>query len=165
MKYIVVTAVFIVCLSSLALAQTAGGYVFFAPGQVRALGQSSTTLHFGGGGTYIAKNGLGFGAELGIAGPKTDFGTSDFGLFSLNGYYAFKTGVKDVEPYVTGGYSRSFGHESGANLGNFGFGANFWFKERMGFMAEFRDHIHREFGVTFQMWEIRMGLAFRGTVK
>ncbi len=162
MRCVIVATLLIICLPSLALAQ-GGGYVFFAPGQVRAFGQGSTTLHFGGGATYFAKNGLGFGAEVGIVGPKTNFGDFDFGLFSLNGYYAFKTGDKKIEPFITGGYSRSFGHESGANYGNFGGGANFWFMERMGFVAEFRDHIHREAGITAQLWEIRMGLTFRGT--
>ena len=139
---------------------SSNGYVFFAPGQIRAAGHGVTALHFGGGGEMVWGSGLGLGAELGIAGPKDGFGDAYIGLLSINPSFHFGKSSK-VDPYATGGYSRSFGHDSAANWGNFGFGLNYWFRERAGLKVEFRDHIHRESGITAQLWEVRFGLSFK----
>lgn len=136
------------------------GYLFFAPGQLRAGGHSAFAMDFGGGGKFVSRSGLGGGAELGIVGPKEHFADSVFGLFSLNGYYDVKPSGK-VVPFFTGGYSRSFGHGSGGNWGNFGLGMNYWFGNKTGLLFEFRDHIHRARSVTLHLWTARMGFAFR----
>jgi hypothetical protein len=136
------------------------GYFFFAPGQLRASGQSAFAMDIGGGGKFVSKSGLGAGAELGVVGPKDNYADSVFALFSLNGYYDFKPSG-NVVPFVTGGYSRSFGHGSGANWGNFGGGVNYWFAKKAGMLLEFRDHLHRTNGVTLQLWTARFGITFR----
>jgi hypothetical protein len=82
-------------------------------------------------------------------------------VFSANGYYVFKTGTK-LEPFVTGGYSRSFGLDGfGYNWGNFGGGINYWAAKHVGFLLEFRDHLTRQEGYTGQLWNFRIGIAFR----
>jgi hypothetical protein len=62
---------------------------------------------------------------------------------------------------VTGGYTRTFGHHSGHNWGNFGAGVTYWAGSRVGLLIEFRDHITREQSTTFQMYGIRLGVAFK----
>jgi hypothetical protein len=150
----------ILLLSSMAFGQSAG-YGFFAPGQFRVPGEGTTVFHFGGGGRYISSSGLGLGAELGVAGLKQDFGDNDWGMFSANGYYQFNTSSEKVKPFVTGGYTRSFGHFMNLNWGNFGGGLTYWVAARAGLLVEFRDHIRRENGITGQLWTVRLGLAFK----
>jgi hypothetical protein len=73
MKHIAfVTLVLVLC--PLAFGQSGDGYVAFAPGQIRAGGGSAFAVHFGCGGRYIGQSGAGFGAELGIGGPKDHIG-------------------------------------------------------------------------------------------
>lgn len=149
-------------LSPLGFGQSGNGYVFFAPGQFRAEGASAFGIHFGGGGKYIARSGIGVGAEIGIAGPKDNFGEGYSGLFSPNGYYVFNS-VKDgkAQPFITGGYTRVFGHGARDNLGNFGGGVTYWTGERIGVLAEYRHHVGRDEGTTLHFWAVRIGLAFR----
>lgn len=162
MKRIVIAVLLFVCLSSLASAQANNGYVFFAPGQIRGGGGSSMFLHFGGGMKHMMESRLGFGGELGLWGPKQHFSDSYGGHFSLNSYYKMDiTSSKKLVPFMTIGYTRTFGHDSGGNWVNFGGGLDYWFREKMGAMVEFRDHVHRESKITFNLWEIRVGLAFR----
>jgi hypothetical protein len=160
MKYTAVVILFLV-LCPLAFGQSGDGYAFFAPGQIRAGGNSAFAIHFGGGGRYISKSGAGFGAELGLGGPKDHFADTYAGTFSTNGYYVFKTSNEKVQPFVTGGYTRTFGHGSGHNWGNFGGGVTYWAGSRVGLLVEFRDHITREQGITGQMYGIRLGVAFK----
>jgi hypothetical protein len=160
MKHIAAVILFL-ALCPLAFGQSGDGYAFFAPGQIRAAGDSMFMMHFGGGGRYITKSGVGFGAELGIAGPKDHFSDAYGGAFSPNGYYVFKMSNAKVQPFVTGGYTRTFGHNSGHNWGNFGGGVTYWAASRVGLLIEFRDHITREQGTTFQMYGIRLGVAFK----
>ncbi len=143
------------------MAQAGRGYAYFAPGQVRYPGGSDTFLGFGGGGKYISESGAGLGAEFGVVGPKSNFKREDAGIFSLNGYYVFKTKDKKAEPFVTGGYTRAFGHDAPGNWGNFGAGMDYWFHPKAGFMLEFRDHLNRNDNSTIQLWTIRIGVAFR----
>jgi len=159
MKYIAVVALLVLC--PLAFAQSGDGYVFFAPGQARGAGESLFAMHYGGGVRYIAKNGVGLGAEIGMAGPKDNFADTFIGVFSPNGYYVFKTSNEKVQPFVTGGYTRTFGHGSGHNWGNFGAGVTYWAAAKTGMLIEFRDHIMRDHGTTAQVWGIRLGLAFK----
>jgi hypothetical protein len=152
----------LICGSSFAAwPQSGQGYLFYAPGQFRAAGESLFGMNFGGGGKYIARNGLGIGGELGILAPKENFSDLFAGLTSVNGYYAFKSKSK-TEPFVTGGYSRTFGHGSGMNWGNFGGGITYWAGNRTGLLLEFREHLSVQEGISCQFWSVRIGVAFRG---
>lgn len=159
MKFLGTTLFIALLLCGIASAQPQG-YFLFAPGQVRAAGHSAFAMDMGGGGRFISQSGLGAGAEVGVVGPKERFTDNVFGLFSVNGYYDFNPSGK-VVPFVTGGYSRSFGHSSQANWGNFGGGVNYWFAQKAGLLLEFRDHLHRTGNVTLQLWTARFGIAFR----
>jgi hypothetical protein len=151
-----------VLLCPLASGQSGNGYAFFAPGQLRAEGESVFGLHFGGGAKYISSSGAGFGAEIGIAGPKDGFGEAYSWLFSPNGYFVFNPDREaKAQPFVTGGYTRSFGRDTGMNFGNFGGGVTYWAAERAGILAEYRHHITRDQGVTLHFWTVRLGMAFR----
>jgi hypothetical protein len=166
MRKFAVVVLLILCVSSLAMAQAGRGYAYFAPGQVRYPGGSDTMLGFGGGGKYISESGAGLGAELGIVGPKGNFKDDYAGIFSLNGYYVFKTKDKKAEPFVTGGYTRAWRQDVPGNWFNFGGGLDYWFHPKAGLMLEFRDHINRsEFDgserSTIQLWAIRIGVTFR----
>ena len=136
------------------------GYVFGAIGSV-APGGGGTTAHFGGGGEAFVYKGLGVGAEIGYLGPTASL-SDGFGLFSANGSYHFgaRTPRRKVVPFVTGGYSLAFrnGH---ANLANFGGGITYWFHDRVGLRAEFRDHLYPCSGCTAHFWGFRLGLALR----
>jgi hypothetical protein len=160
-KHLLLVSVLLLACISLASAQQGQGYAFFAPGQARVSGESPTFLHFGGGAKYISKSRVGVGAELGIAGPKEDFSNEDVGLFSANAYYTFKDRDPKVEPFLTGGYSRAFGHDSGVNFANFGAGFNYWLKERMGILVEYRHHIGSAEDERVQLWEVRLGVSFK----
>jgi len=113
------------------------GYVFFAPG----VADHSSTIHFGGGGEFPIYKGLGAGGELGYLAP-TSYIRDGFGVFSLNGTYDFLQGRRSakVSPFATTGYSLGFrdGHVNGYNFGG---GIHYWFADRMGLRAEFRDHV------------------------
>ena len=152
----------ILLLSSVAFGQSVEGYGFFAPGQTRSEGSKNPTmLHFGGGGRYVSSSGLGLGAELGVVGFTKTFGESYWGMLSANGYYQFNTSSDKAKPFVTGGYSRSFGHGTNLHWGNFGGGLTYWFAERLGFLVEFRDHITRAKDQNLQVLTIRFGVAFK----
>jgi hypothetical protein len=162
----IVALLSLLLLSSMAFGQSVEGYGFFTPGQYREAGQGHSTLHFGGGGRYITSSGVGLGAELGVVGPTEDFSGLDWGMFSANGYYQFNTSSEKAKPFVTGGYTRSFGHFMNLNWGNFGGGLTYWFAARVGFLAEYRHHITSitkslSGAATLQLWEIRFGLAFK----
>jgi hypothetical protein len=132
------------------------GYFFVAPGGTSEGG--SATLHIGGGGEGVFKNGLGVGAELGYLTAPEDF-RSGFGIFSVNGAYHFRTGGK-VVPFVTGGYSGFFANGGYGNGVNFGGGVNYWFKERVGLRFEFRDHVPAHSDLAHFL-NVRFGVTFR----
>lgn len=158
----------IVSLSVVVTAQTASsktnknsdsyGYIFAAPGGTS--GGGGGTLHIGGGGEGVFKNGAGIGAEVGYIAPFEHFGDG-LGLFSVNGSYHFlkaSTSGK-VVPFVTGGYTGFF--RSGyANGVNFGGGVNYWFKPRVGLRVEFRDNVFVQDG-SAHFLNVRVGLTFR----
>jgi hypothetical protein len=168
MKRIAIALLLLICMSALASAQTEG-YAYFAPGQLRGNGVTAAFFHFGGGAKYFTEKRVGLGADLGLWGPKSGFSDAYGGNFSLNGYYKLDLGLDKIDPTLTLGYTRSFGHESGANWVNLGGGIDYWFKEKMALMLEFRDYLKRidtgtvtfKRGVTITVWEIRVGLAFR----
>lgn len=130
------------------------GYLFFAPGVITSPGNSTGSLHFGGGGEGFLHKGIAAGAELGYLAPWNDFG-GGIGLLSLDGQYHFNRGQK-VVPFVTAGYSLGFrsGHE---NLFNYGLGANIWMRANKGLRLEFRDHVDS----SNHYIDFRIGYAFR----
>ena len=152
----------ILFLSYTSFGQSVNAYGFFAPGQLRLEGDSTTALHTGGGFKYISSSGLGLGAEVGIAGPSEGFGASYVGLFSPNAYFVFSPDRDArVQPFFTGGYTRTFSRQARDNMGNFGRGLTYWASERAGILVEYRHHVGRSDGSTLQLWTIRLGIAFR----
>ena len=134
------------------------GYIFAAPGGTS--GGGGGTLHIGGGGEGVFKNGAGIGAEIGYVTPFESFGDG-LGLFSVNGSYHFLKASKSgkVVPFVTGGYTGFFrgGYANGVN---FGAGVNYWFKRRVGLRVEFRDNVFVQDG-SAHLLNVRVGLTFR----
>ncbi len=139
-------------------------YVFVAPGGANnfTFGSTTGTLHFGVGGEGFVYKGLAIGAEAGFLAPMKSF-SSGFGLLDVDGSYHFSSSykTKKVVPFITGGYSLSFG--SGvANGLNFGGGVNWWMRDRLALRLEARDHIFPvSGGTTPQAWEFRIGFSFR----
>jgi hypothetical protein len=152
-----------------AQAQQIDGYAFFAPGGVSpSLDASSRRYQIGGGFEGIFAHGIGAGAEIGAMGKSLTH--SVFGLFSVNGYYHFRPHRK-IDPFATAGYSLEFGLSGGgpfslaspstANLFNYGFGANYWFRGNLGLKAEFRDYLWPAQSANTNYWGFQFGLAFR----
>ncbi len=158
----------IVSLSVVVTAQTASsktnknsdsyGYIFAAPGGTS--GGGGGTLHIGGGGEGVFKNGAGIGAEVGYIAPFEFFGDG-LGIFSVNGSYHFLKSSKSekVVPFITGGYTGFF-RDGYANGVNFGGGVNYWFKPRVGLRVEFRDNVFIQDG-SAHFLNVRVGLTFR----
>lgn len=172
MRQITIILTFLVSLSVAVSAQTASakakqttnengsgyGYIFAAPGG--ASGGGSGTLHIGGGGEGVLKNGAGIGVELAYLTPFESIGDG-LGTFSVNGSYHFLKSSKSEKlvPFVTGGYTGFF--RSGyANGVNFGGGVNYWFKQRVGLRVEFRDNVLIDSG-SIHFLNVRAGLTFR----
>lgn len=141
---------------SLAAAQehNAEGYLFVAPGVITSPGNSSASVHFGGGGEGFLRKGIAAGAELGYMAPWSDF-DGGLGILSLDGQYHFDRGQK-VVPFVTAGYSLGF-RSSHINLFNYGVGANIWMTAKRGLRLEFRDHVNS----SNHYIDFRIGYAFR----
>jgi hypothetical protein len=148
----------------MALAQTKSGYGYFGVGQFRCCEWSRTGVNFGGGAKFLAKNGLGVGADLGVIWPRGEW-NEKVTLLSFNGYYGINTKNKKFMPFVTGGYTRGFTQgifilDGNKNFFNFGGGFDYWFNKKVGLMAEFRDHITKVESHTFQIWALRFGVVF-----
>jgi hypothetical protein len=168
MRRITLFLILVVSLSVVATAQTASpktnengyshGYIFAAPGGTS--GGGGGTLHIGGGGEGVFKNGAGIGAEVGYATPFESFGDG-LGLFSFNGSYHFLKASHSgkVVPFITGGYTGFFrgGYANGVNFGG---GVNYWFKRRVGLRVEFRDNVFVQDG-SAHLLNVRVGLTFR----
>ena len=132
------------------------GYLFVAPGG----DGNDGTLHLGGGGEGIFKNGASVGAELGYLGPMERL-DNGLGVFSVNGGYHFKAASRSGKtvPFLTVGYTGFFrnGYANGINYGG---GVNYWFNERVGLRIDFRDHVFLESNATHFL-NARIGLTFR----
>jgi hypothetical protein len=162
------TAVILLAAATPALGQS-HVFVYVAPGGAltRAFA-GDAFVHFGGGGEYVMKNGLGVGADAGAIGLL--FGGTT-GTLSLNGSYHFRR-QRLVDPFVTAGYSLFFDrtgnllfagtevHEENLSLFNFGGGTNLWLLRHVGAKLEVRDHAHSGSGSTVHYAEFMMGLAF-----
>lgn len=137
---------------------TGYGYLFGAPGGSNEGG--GATIHIGGGGEAVAKNGAGIGAELAYLAPFESMGDG-LGTFSINGSYHFLKSSQGgkVVPFVTGGYTGFFrgGYANGVN---FGAGVNYWFKPRVGLRFEFRDNLWLQDDAVHFL-NFRVGLTFR----
>ena len=172
MRQITGVLLIVISLSLTAAAQTASpkakqttnkngysyGYIFAAPGGTSSGGGG--TLHIGGGGEGVLKNGAGIGVEVGYITPFESFGDG-LGIFSVNGSYHFLKSSKSekVAPFITSGYTGFF--RSGyANGVNFGGGVNYWFKPRVGLRFEFRDNVFLQEG-SAHFLNVRVGLTFR----
>jgi hypothetical protein len=135
------------------------GYVFGAPGAASGIGDTVGTLQVGGGAEKVFDMGLGAGAELSALIPWRN-GRETVGLFSASASYHFARDRQVFDPYIIGGYTLLF-RSGSANLGNFGGGVNYWFRENTAFRVEIRDHVHSPAGFTIHYWGVRLGLAFR----
>ncbi len=137
------------------------GYVYVAPGGLTAGGSTLAAIGLGAGGEAMLYKGLAAGADVGWQGPTQSF-RNGFGLASFNGAYHFVSSQHErrLVPFVTAGYTRSFGNQSGANLANYGAGVQYWFKENWAFRVEGRDHINTT-GPVAHAWQIRLAIVFR----
>lgn len=159
MRQLILLACLLTVLSGTVAAQNTDrshGYVFAAPGGTSFGGGG--TLHVGGGGEGVFKNGVGLVAEVGYLFPFEERG-SGLGVFSINGSYHFSKSGKTA-PFVTGGYSGFFrgGYANGVNFGG---GVNYWFKERTGLRFEFRDNVALGDGAALHFLNVRVGVIFR----
>ncbi len=161
MRFLILYVALVCC--GAASAQNARGYIFFAPGAETSQGDSGGTVHAygaGGGGELLLGPNFGVGAELGVFAPgQGKVSNGIVGIFSTNCYWHF---LRDraFDPFVTGGYSLLF-RDFTANGGNFGIGANYWFREKVGLLLEGRDHVASIQGSSTHLWEVRIGLTFQ----
>ena len=142
-------------LPSIASAQQSNLYVFGAAGG--APENDGSTLHFGGGGEFVAAGLIGVGGELGALTQTGSF-SDTLGVLSINGYGHIPLKGR-LDPYVTGGYSMFF-RSGTASGGNFGVGANFQLLAKLGLKFEFRDHVISSGGRTNHWWQGRVGVTF-----
>lgn len=142
---------------SLASAQQSNLYVFGAAGG--APENDGSTLHFGGGGEFVAAGLIGVGGELGALTRRGGSFRDTLGVLSINGYGHIPVKGR-LDPYVTGGYSLFFRSGTTASGGNFGVGANFQLIAKLGLKFEFRDHVISSGGRTNHWWQGRVGVTF-----
>jgi hypothetical protein len=168
----------LVVFSASAFGQSIQGYGFFAPGQKRTDDESFFNMHFGVGARFVHFVGGGFGFEAGMAGPRNNFKKMSAGTVSANYYYDLIRGEDphhyhgNVQPFVTVGYTRTFGNGNGRNWVNLGGGITFWTgtfwagkdNPQLGFTLEFRDQIGSEYSSTVHLWAIRVGIGIRGKI-
>lgn len=141
------------------IAQSSGqGHVFVGvegPGR----GEVNTALSVGGGYEGFVYRGLAIGADLGYVAPSSDFSEYGFGLLSVGPAYHFTNRLRTNKfvPFVTGGYGLAF-RGNVLNTGFYGVGGTYWFSDRVGARAEFRDYRTR-YGQL--MSTFRFSLSFR----
>jgi len=110
------------------------------------------------GGEVVIAQTVGLGGELGIVNRH-----SSFGFVSLDASFHLlrHAATGKVDPFITGGYTKTYNLFSGANGANFGFGLNYWLRRRFGVRAEFRDMVFTAGVPTTNFWTIRGGIVFR----
>jgi hypothetical protein len=163
MRRMILLSICLCSLTGLAAAQTSReyrgqGYGFVGIGGTN--GVSDTSVHAGAGGEGFVHEGFGVGGEIGFIGSTRDFGRG-FGIASGNASYHFKNASASgrLVPFVTGGYSVAF-RGQGAHGANFGAGVSYWFSDRAGLRAEFRDHVI-DIDRTAHFYGFRIGITFR----
>jgi hypothetical protein len=154
--------ILLVATPALAFAQTSGerrwyGNAFLAPGIVTDGEGLGATVHIGVGYDRFLHRGFGIGGEIGYAGAAVAPGAGA-GVASFNTAYHFRRAEKFV-PFVTGGYSLLF-RSATLNATNFGGGFNYWFRDRLGFRLELRDHMAIR-DTSAHALGLRIGLTFR----
>jgi hypothetical protein len=100
---------------------------------------------------YVFKGGLGIDLEVGTHGGwHWDKECDCYGSFAATGSYYFSPissakGLSKFEPFLTAGYeymsSNLLGNGHSPHLFNVGGGIGYWFKDRAGVRAEFREHL------------------------
>ena len=131
------------------------GYAFTSPGVTSPGGAGY--LHYGAGGERVFFKGIGMGGEIGYAHP-TERPDAGLGVASINGLFQFVEALpnRKVVPFVSAGYTLGFRSQT-ANFINFGGGATWWFRERIGLRLELRDHTSEG----RHLLGFRVGFAFR----
>jgi hypothetical protein len=138
-----------------AVQDRAQGYLFFS--DVHA---HYGIFHVGGGADFRVFKGLGINSEVGVMGRLAD----GEGLFSIGPSYPFMGARKSkLEPFVDGGYTRTFAGSPGSQNLFFGGGINYWFFKRVGLRVDFRDYVNHygRIGLTASSPEIRIGIVLR----
>jgi len=104
--------------------------------------------------------GFGVGGEVGYLARFNRF-NDGLGLASANVSYHFKgnDSSRKLVPFVTGGPSLGFRNGATAGGGNFGGGAQYWFKERVAARFEVRTHVFSS-DSPFNIG-VRVGLSFK----
>ncbi len=180
MKRLITAACLLVMIPGVALGQNSDhpprgqGYVFVGGGSHKM----TPTVGFGGEG-YIGK-GVGLGAELGVGGLSTASDPNTMlGLGSLDASYHFfpKKAVGNAAPFVSGGYTVFFGHNTIINGGkdlttngfNIGAGVDALATKHLGMRLDVRYYGHggRILHYTFpdmnqfNFVAVRVGVTFR----
>jgi len=145
------------------VAAQALGYGIAGPaGYSGFFGNSFQSVHAAGGGEVLAGGRVGGGGEFGL------LANTGGGLFitSANAVFHFvpsrQTPIRSrISPSVSGGYTRLFSGDGGFNAWNAGAGADIWLKPRVGFRAEFRDHVRPDSRGGVHYLAIRAGVVFR----
>lgn len=157
MKKLIVAAVLLLVLPTLALAQQPApqdawqGYAFLGAGTgARYCAYGCGTIWHGGfGGEAFLHKGLGVGAEAGFAhwGPN-NFGFNYNDAFIVSGDFSYHFRRRalrgQLDPFVLIGPSAYFptNHGRGLLAGNFGGGVNFWLSRRAALRLEIRDYVN-----------------------
>jgi hypothetical protein len=131
---------------------TTGGLFFPSPKSGTAFTEGAA------GGEVVIAQTVGLGGELGIVKRH-----SSFGFVSLDASFHLlrHAATGKVDPFITGGYTKTYNGFSGANGANFGAGLNYWLRHRFGVRAEFRDMVFTAGVPTTNFWTIRGGIVFR----
>jgi len=146
-------------------------YLFIAPiltnTQYGNTGTSQGGNNTGFGGEVLIYRGVGVGMDLGYAGNWSFSGTgSALGVGSADATYHFlgNKSSKNIEPFLTGGYSLYFGERTFTRSGfNLGGGVNLWLTRHVAprleiryqggidyFGSQYREYAAFRFGLTFR---------------
>jgi len=140
----------------------------FAQGQPRAQGHvfagfdsppgsSFNAATFGVGSDVFVYKGAAISPSVGYL-TQFDNGGRGVGVLTLNGSYHFLRGKGKFEPFVTAGYGALFNFGDGLSTFNYGGGANYWFKKRLGFRVEV---LNFQYESDRELTSVRFGLSFR----
>ena len=137
------------------------GYVFAGGGSITPDNVYTywhgPTITAGAGAEYIKANGIGISGEVEGVVRKTYYGESHgTALPSINLSYHFRNGEpnRKLVPFVTGGFTSSPGVNAGA-------GVQYWRSPRFAIRTEARNHSLLGGDAILQVYEFRIGLAFR----
>ena len=157
-RILALTLAAVTCLS-VSYSQAQGlGYAIAGPTGYAGFWGSGIGIHAAGGGEFLIKNQVGIGAEIGALGS----GSSLLSVFSANGGFHFSRDASQrLVPFASGGYTRMGNADGSFNTWNIAGGIDYWFKRRVAFRMEVRDHVRPDSRGTVQYWSFRVGVAFR----